>query len=287
MNKYIIALLKCKGVSNSKIARYIINNNFDSYKIKQNLRNIIDYEDFLKFSEYLNAAEIEIGINSSHNIKLITILDENFPAKLYEGNDPVVYLYYKGNINLLNNKLVSFVSSKDVNSISLEHATKVSSIISNNDITIVGGLTTMVDTFAHAGALVGNGSTIAVLPSDLNNIVPSTNKRLADDILRNNGCLISEYSVGHILNKYCYEKRDRVQSVIADALLVVDAKENSPIMDIVKKSKRENKLVYQLSTNMNKSIRNIINADRYSDIDTFIKKIKEEKRTVSEQLTLF
>ena len=287
MNKYIIALLKCKGVSNSKVARYIVNNGFDNYKIKNNLRNILEYEDFLRFDQYLKTAEIEIGLNTQHDIKLITMLDKAFPKKLYEGNDPVIFLYYKGNISLLNNKLVSIFSNKDVLPTSLEYTTKLSSILSNNDITGVGGLTSQVDTYAHLAALVGNGSTIAVLPSDLQHIIPSSNKQLANDILHNNGCLVSEYSVGHILNKYCYEKRDRVQSVLGDAILVIEAKDSSPTMDIVKKSKRENKLVYQLSTNMNKTIRNVINVDRYSDINTFIKSVKEEKRTISEQLTLF
>lgn len=287
MNNYIIALLKCKGVSSSKIARYIINNDFDNYKIKNNLRNIIEYEDYLKFSEYLKIANIEIELNSNRNIKLITMLDSNFPKKLYEGSEPIVYLYYKGNISLLNNKLVSVMSGKDVVNAPLEYSTKISAILSNNDITVVGGLTSIVDTYSHIGALSGKGSTIAVLPTDLEHILPSSNKQLANDILENNGCLVSEYSIGHILNKYCYEKRDRVQTTIADAILLIEAKENSPTMEIIKKSKRENKLVYQLSTNMNRSIRNIINIDRDSDIEAFIKKVKEEKRIVNEQLTLF
>lgn len=287
MDKYIIALLKCKGVSGAKIARYIINNDFDSYKIKNNLRNILEYDDYIKFSEHLHAAEIEIGLNFNHNIRLITMFDSNFPRKLYESEDPVVYLYYKGNIDLLNNKLVAIFSNKDTVSTPLEHVAKASTIISNNNITVVGGLTSLVDTYSHIGGLSSNGSTIAVLPTDLENILPSSNKQLAKDILDNNGCLVSEYSIGHILNKYCYEKRDRVISVISDAMLVIEVKENSPTMEIIKKSKRENKIVYQLSTNMNKSIRNIINIDRYNDIELFIKKVKEENRTISEQLTLF
>lgn len=287
LNSYIIALLKCKGVSSNKIARYVLNNDFDSYKIKNNLRNILEYEDYIKFHEYLNAANIEIDLNFRHGIRLITMLDKKFPKKLYECNDPVVFLYYKGNIDLINKKSVLIVSSKDIIQQSLEDSTKISTILSSHDISVIGGLSLGVDTYSHLGALEGQGGTIAVLPSDLDHIVPAANKKLAEDILKNNGCLISEYSIGHILNKYCYEKRDRVKSALCDALLLIEAKENSPIMELVKFTKRDNKIIYQLSTNMNKRIRNVINIERYSDINNFIIKLQEEKRIVNEQLTLF
>ena len=287
MNKYIIALLKCKGVSNSKIARYIINNEFNIYKIKNNLRNIIEYDDYLKFDEYLYRAEVEINLNHSHDIELITILDHKFPKKLYQGPDPVIYLYYKGNIDLINSKTVSIVSSNDVSNKSLSAATKVSSIISTNDITIVGALSNDLDTYVHLGAMAGSGNTIAVLSSDLEHIYPLNNSQIAQDILKNNGCLVSEYSLGEVINKYSYSRRNLVMSSLSDALLVIEAKETNPVMEMVKKAKKENKLVYQLSSNLNKTIRNVINIDRYSDINSFIKKVKEEKRESNEQLTLF
>ena len=68
---------------------------------------------------------------------------------------------------------------------------------------------------------------MAVLPCGLDRIVPAVNDMLAEEILENGGCLISEYEAGTEAEKYRFVQRDRLQSGLSEAVLVVFAGEDS------------------------------------------------------------
>ena len=93
----------------------------------------------------------------------------------------------------------------------------------------MNGLALGCDTEALRGALDNGGRCIVLLPCGLDNIQPKSNRSLADRIVQNGGCLISEYDIGTPLNKYQYVKRDRLQSGICQGVLVVEAEMNSGI----------------------------------------------------------
>ena len=256
MNKYILALLKCKNIGNVKLLKYIQQNSFNHEKIKNNIQTLVSKEDYERINEYLRAAEEEITSNESKGIKLITILDEKFPKKLYDIKDPVLYLYYIGNINLINKPSLAIIGSREIEANEKIIAQNQASYFSNQEICIVSGLAIGTDTFAHKGAIKGNGKTIAILPSGLDNIVPTSNKELAKEILNNNGLLVSEYSIGTKPSKYTFVKRDRIQSALSDAILVIKASETSGTMHAVKAALESNKYVTQIKGNNNKHILN-------------------------------
>ena len=95
----IIALLKCPGIGNTKVLKYIVDNNFSLEKCISNIKTIVGK---LDFDVYVNEARKEIELNKNKNINIITIFDNTFPRKLYTMSDPIIYLYYYGNISLLN-----------------------------------------------------------------------------------------------------------------------------------------------------------------------------------------
>lgn len=63
------------------------------------------------------------------------------------------------------------------------------------------------------------GKCIVWLPCGLDNIQPKSNQKLAEEIINNGGCLLSEYAVGTPLKKYNYVERDRLQSGISQGVL--------------------------------------------------------------------
>lgn len=256
MNKYILALLKCKNIGNVKLLKYIQQNSFNHEKIKNNIQTLVSKEDYERINEFLTAAEEEITSNESKGIKLITILDEKFPKKLYDIKDPVLYLYYIGNINLINKPSLAIIGSREIEDNEKNISKNLASYFSNQEICIVSGLAIGTDTFAHKGAIKGNGKTIAILPSGLDNIVPTSNKELAKEILNNNGLLVSEYSIGTNPSKYTFVKRDRIQSALSNAILVIKASETSGTMHAVKAAFESNKYVTQIKGNNNKHILN-------------------------------
>lgn len=261
-NKYIIALLKCKGIGNTRLFEFIKEQDFNIDKIKINLNKLISNDDYNNFIQILSDAEYEIEANEKKEIKLITILDEKFPSKLYTISDPVLYLYYKGNIDLINTLSVAIIGTRNPNELSKENSYKLSSNLSKQGYTIISGLALGIDAIAHKSCVENKGKTIAVLPSGIDNIQPTSNRGLAEEIINSNGCLVSEYPIGTVLNKFNYAKRDRIQSALSNVIIVPEANEKSGTMIAVNKSKKEGKPVFQLTTNDNKLIDNSIDIEK-------------------------
>ncbi|MDD7132456.1 MAG: DNA-processing protein DprA [Firmicutes bacterium] len=261
-NKYIIALLKCKGIGNTRLFEFIKEQDFNIDKIKINLNKLISNDDYNNFIQILSDAEYEIEANEKKEIKLITILDEKFPSKLYTISDPVLYLYYKGNIDLINTLSVAIIGTRNPNELSKENSYKLSSNLSKQGYTIISGLALGIDAIAHKSCVENKGKTIAVLPSGIDNIQPTSNRGLAEEIINSNGCLVSEYPIETVLNKFNYAKRDRIQSALSNVIIVPEANEKSGTMIAVNKSKKEGKPVFQLTTNNNKLIDNSIDIEK-------------------------
>lgn len=258
MNEFVLALLKCNKVGNTKAYKFIKNNRFNLDSMKANLEKFIGEEEYRNFDYYINEAKIEIEKNREAGINIISILDYRFPTKLFTIADPILYLYYKGNIDLIRNKSIAVIGTRHPKKESIEVTSLITKLIVDNKFTVIGGLALGIDTIGHQSAISNNGYTIAVLPSGLDNIQPSSNKKLADDILKHDGCLVSEYSVGTPLNTFNYAKRDRIQTALANAIFVSEASEKSGTMIAVNKAIKENIPVFQLDTNNNIFIKNTI-----------------------------
>ena len=157
--------------------------------------------------------------------------------------------------------------------------------------TVVSGLALGTDVNAHVGSYNKKGKTIAVLPADLKNITPSSKERIAMDILENGGLLVSEYSLEMAPTKYTFVKRDRIQSALSDAIIVIKADEKSGTMNAVKIAQNCNKYVTQHITNNNKLIFNNFN-NTDEDIEKIIDKAKLQeyklqKENLYTQVSLF
>lgn len=272
--QFIIALLKCPGVGSTKAFKYICNNKFSLEKCYLNIETLIAKNEF---DFYLEEAKKEIELNKKQEIDIISILDERFPSKLYTITDPVLYLYYRGDILLLNEPSIAIIGTRHPSEESISMTKIITKEISNKYV-IVSGLALGIDTIGHSITLENRGRTIAVLPSGIDNIQPSSNKKLAKNISENNGLIVSEYSVGTILSKFNYAKRDRIQTALSNVLVVPEAKENSGTMIAVNKAYKEGKKVYQLKQNNNKIIK-----DSFSVEDNYIEILED---TISTDLKL-
>ena len=291
MDKYIIALLKCKGIGNVKVLNYILKYNRNIDDIKNHLDELIEKEDLSLFDEYIIQAENEILQNKNKGINIISILNNNYPNKLLMIKDPILYLYYKGDISLIHNTSIAIIGSRNIDTKDEILTRDIAKQIASKGITIVSGLALGTDANTHIGSYKESGKTIAVLPSGLNTIAPSSNKKIADDILNYGGLLVSEYSIDTIPTKYTFVKRDRLQSALSDAIIVIKADEKSGTMNAVKIAQNSNKYVTQYITNNNKLIINKFN-NTTEDINNIINKAQKQeykfiKESSYEQESLF
>lgn len=155
-----------------------------------------------------------IEVHNQAEISVIPITSEYYPTLLRLINDPPAILYAKGNLDLLKKtKNVAIVGTRNPTKIGLASAKKIASTFAQRGYTIVSGLATGIDTAGHEGALqVENGKTIAVLAGNLKDLYPLENRDLSNDILKNDGLLLSETPIDKGNIKGNFVKRDRIQS---------------------------------------------------------------------------
>jgi DNA processing protein len=122
---------------------------------------------------------------------------------------------------------VAIVGSRTITPYGKHVTSTLAGKLAEHGVVIISGLALGVDACAHQAALESGGRCIAVLPCPLDNIVPTTNRRLAQAILDGGGTLVSEYAPGAEIFKHNFVERNRLMSGLADAVLITEAAEGS------------------------------------------------------------
>lgn len=177
----------------------------------------------------LNTAE-RILINSENErIKVISFFDELFPDKLRRivktrtsrSTDSPAFLYVKGNLSLFLKKGVAMIGTRKPTAEGLEAGEYFASRFARDGLNIISGLAIGCDSSAHRGALKIKGATTAILAHGLDMVYPKENSVLADQILDNDGLIVSEYPIETKPISNFFVERDRLQSGLADATVVI------------------------------------------------------------------
>ncbi len=223
----ILALKTFKGVGNAWIVK-----NFRPEYSDEELVELINTTKPQNEVITLNSFEsikqnIASKLDTTENDNAIAFGDRYFPTcrgKVPDSQQPVV-LFYKGDIKLLsktNRNLAVIGLLEPTTNIEKVERYVVKELVKKG-ITIVSGLALGCDTIAHDETLKNSGATVAILPSTLQKIAPSSNAELADEIVVNGGLLITEYfeeakSKYEFINRYI--QRDRLQALFSDGVVL-------------------------------------------------------------------
>lgn len=211
-------------------------------ELLENMKKAKDEELLKKYEEYI----------LKNDIKMINILDKNYPSKLKSIYAPPITLFAKGDISLLDLKSIAIVGSREPSKYGVCVAKKFSSELSKNGITVISGLARGVDTFAHLGALSTEGKTIAVLGSGIDVVYPKENAKYYKEISEK-GLIISEYIVGTSPKSENFPQRNRIISGLSDGVLVVEARKNSGTMITTDFALEQGKELYVIPGNITSS----------------------------------
>ena len=170
--------------------------------------------------------EKELKAAAKLKLKIITIEDEEYPTNLKNIPGLPIVIYVKGEIIPKDNLAIGIVGSRLASFYGLSAAEKFASELAQAGFTIVSGLARGIDTAAHRGALKVKGRTIAVIGSGFDNIYPSENKKLSDEI-SNSGAVISEFPIHEKPLRENFPRRNRLISGLSLGLLVAEAARNS------------------------------------------------------------
>lgn len=224
------------------------------YKLnKKNLEKITEsnelIEKILDERKRLEAREI-IKIAKSEKVKIICSNEKTYPENLKQIYDYPIAIYTKGNTKLLNTETTAIVGCRNCSEYGRKIAQKYSYLLARKNITIVSGLAKGIDTYAHKGALIAKGKTIAVLGSGVNHIYPNENIKLYEEILNKDGLIISEYGINTKPIPEYFPKRNRIISGLSNKVLVVEAGLKSGSIITANLAVEQGKNVYAIPGNI-------------------------------------
>ena len=166
-------------------------------------------------------------------IKLCQKNDECYPKTLRDIKTAPDILYYIGDMSACENVVIAVVGKRDATERYLKIAKMVGGVLANKGFTVLNGLAIGVDAYASEGAVEARGKVVAVMPGGLDEVYPKSNQKLAERIVENGGCLISEYPNGIRPQKYTFVQRDRIQAMLSNKVFIVDAEKGGGTMHTV------------------------------------------------------
>ena len=273
---------------------YNVNTLEDLFEIMQGMKEKVFHKISLTdLNNAYNFAKSVMEKSEKINIKLTGYFDDDYPKLLREtineeGKlDPPLYLWYKGDLKIANMESIAIIGTREPTLEGIKGGEFISSEFAKRGFNIVSGLAVGCDTCGHKGALKVNGKTTAILGNGLddNSIYPTENKQLAKEIIEKGGLLLSEYSIGSIVNRYSLVARDRLQAGMSLATLVIQTGERGGTMHAANTTLKANKRLYtmlykdDITNNHEKCLGNALlvkKGARYISGDTNIDVICEE-----------
>src|SRR3989344_1966415 len=175
--------------------------------------------------------------------------DKTYPKLLKHISDPPEVLYCRGDITLLKTECFAVVGTRSMTPYGREATQQIVPGLTRH-FTIVSGLALGIDAVAHRATLDCGGKTIAVLGSGINLITPETNLRLGQDILKNDGLIVSEHPGKNPAYKDSFPERNRIISGLSKGVLVVEADEKSGSLITARLAGEQNRDVFAVPGNI-------------------------------------
>ena len=185
-------------------------------------------------AEYLKLQEM--------GIRLITLADSAYPGRLREIPDAPYGIFVRGQLPG-EEPSVAVIGARDCSQYGALVARKLGETLGRYSITVVSGMARGVDGISQQAALDAGGISWGVLGSGVDVCYPPQNRELYDR-LPIRGCLVSSYPLGTPALSRNFPPRNRIVSGLADAVVVVEAREKSGTLITVDMALEQGREVY-------------------------------------------
>lgn len=188
-------------------------------------------------------------IMEKKNIKVIPYYAREYPSwlKNIEHFPPVIFM--RGTIIPEDEVAIAIVGTRGATVYGKAIAENFAAEFARAGVCVVSGMARGIDTAAHQGAIKNNGRTIAVLGCGVDTIYPPENRNLMEDIIKN-GAVISEFNIQTPPLAQHFPKRNRIIAGLSRAIIAIEAKEKSGVMNTVEWALQQNKEVYAIPGNI-------------------------------------
>ena len=176
------------------------------------------------WSSALQRAAAEMEYMQQHSIRPLCLDSDDYPARLRECPDAPLVLYYKGNCDLNQTKIVSIVGTRQMTVYGQDLIRHFVCDLKRHcsNVLIVSGLAYGVDICAHREALANGYETVGVLAHGLDQIYPYRHHETAAEMV-NHGGLLTEFMTQTNADKPNFVRRNRIVAGMADATVLVES----------------------------------------------------------------
>jgi len=226
--KYLLSLMKVPNVGNVLAKNLIAYCGSPKAVFEQKKNHLLKIpgigekiaNNILKFSNF-DAAESEMAFIEKHQIQPLYFIDENYPARLKEIADAPVLLFYRGNANLNQGRVIAIVGTRKATDYGKNICEKLINDLIPYHPLIISGLAYGIDYYAHKSSLAHGMSTVGVLGHGLDKIYPAAHRSIAVKMVDQGG-LLTEYCSGVGPDREHFPERNRIVAGMVDGVVLIE-----------------------------------------------------------------
>ncbi|MEU6355203.1 DNA-processing protein DprA [Streptomyces sp. NPDC047072] len=170
----------------------------------------------------------ELAAASKAGARLVTVLDEDYPANLRVIGNLPPFLFYRGELDERDARSIAVVGTRQASEDGLRRAARMARELVEHDVVIASGLAKGVDAAAHQATLTAGGRTFAVMGTGIAApVYPAENRPLAKAILAAGGALLSQFWPTQPPARHTFPRRNVVTSGTTLGSVVIEASSTS------------------------------------------------------------
>lgn len=172
----------------------------------------------------LQRAAQEMEFIEKHKIQALCLGDERYPQRLAECDDAPIILFYLGNANLNQRRVINIIGTRHCTAYGQDLIRRFVADLQQlcPELLVVSGLAYGVDICAHRQALQNGYETVGVLAHGLDDLYPSAHRDTAKQMVHHGG-LLTEYMSETRADKFNFVKRNRIVAGMSDATILVES----------------------------------------------------------------
>ena len=176
------------------------------------------------WSEPLKRAEVELEFCRNNNIRVLCLGDDNYPKRLEDCADAPLVMYYKGNANLNQSRVINIIGTRHCTTYGADFIRRFIHDLKAlcPEVLVVSGLAYGVDINAHQQALAVGYETVGVVARGLDYLYPAAHKDVAREMV-NHGGLLTEFMTCTNADKGNFVRRNRIVAGMSDACILIES----------------------------------------------------------------
>ncbi len=227
----ILALSDLKGIGPAFVKKVVTNKSFETSNFFDKIKEITEannkqFDDDTIFQAIENAKNI-LFFCKEDGITIIDLLSDDYPISLKELKDAPSVIYCKGNLDLLYQKTICIIGTREPNENGIKIAERLGLHFTKNEWSICNGLAEGIDNYSIKIENKTHNKVIGILAGGLNynskkTLLKKTSEN-AEKVLENNGLLISEMPPDKKEDTFSVVKSCRIQAGISHGLILIQS----------------------------------------------------------------